>query len=488
MDTILKGQDILVIRDISAQDDSTIDDQIQRLINQGEYTLIVLISSANSDKACAAIVEKLTRSNVANHTHVILLASEQWNHMLAQARDCHEIFYLKECRLSPPPTHTPPPPHTRCNTRSFEDQPHVQQKINRVVRLLGRAKDYGIMPCALLTGETGTGKTYTAEQIAEQLKAEGGRRGKFVSVNCGSLPQEHIDSFLFGVSGRKFTGVSEGKGAIEEADDGVLFLDEIGNLPLEAQSHLLTFLDKGKYRYYGDQATERQADCVIIFGTNANLKEEIIAGKFRRDLYARINSLEIWLPTVATRISDATTGDLFLSAVIESMCRQYKGMKLTDAADRRFRQFAKAFPWHNNFRDIKHFFENLVLEMLWDPSEKVASDNVVSARQMDNTIKSFVQSLAQSDSADVTSDEQPTCETTRAQTPLPIETDNLAEYEIRTLGFLSAICRDSPNKAAAGRRFFKGKKLANPSDAITKFLKGYGLRWDYDEPNHLSRF
>ena len=354
--------------------------------------------------------------------------------------------------------------------------------------MLGRAKDYGIMPCALLTGETGTGKTYTAEQIAEQLKAEGGRRGKFVSVNCGSLPQEHIDSFLFGVSGRKFTGVSEGKGAIEEADNGVLFLDEIGNLPLEAQSHLLTFLDKGKYRYYGDQATERQADCVIIFGTNANLKEEIIAGNFRRDLYARINSLEIRLPTVATRISDATTGDMFLSAVIESMCRRYKDMKLTDAADRRFRQFAKAFPWHNNFRDIKHFFENLVLEMLWDPSEKVAPDNVVSARQMDNTIEGFVKNLAQSDSADVTRHEQPTCETTRTPTPLPIETDNLAEYEIHTLESLSVICRDSPNKAAAGRKFFKGKKLANPSDAITKFLKGYGLRWNYDAPNHLSRY
>lgn len=106
MDTILKGQDILVIRDISAQDDSKIYDvllQIQHLINQGEYTLVVLVSSVNSGETCAAVVEKLNRSNVDSHTKVILLSSEQWNHMLAQARDCHETFYLKECRLSPPP-------------------------------------------------------------------------------------------------------------------------------------------------------------------------------------------------------------------------------------------------------------------------------------------------------------------------------------------------------------------------------------------------
>lgn len=126
--------------------------------------------------------------------------------------------------------------------------------------------------------------------------------------------------------------------------------------------------------------------------------------------------------------------------------------------------------------------------MLWNPSEKVAPDNVVSARQMDNTIKGFVQCLAPSDSADVTRHELPTCKTTQAQTPLPIETDNLAEYEIHTLELLSVICRASPNKAAAGRSFFKGKKLANPSDAITKFLKRYGLKWNYDVTSHLSRF
>lgn len=121
MDAILKGQDILVIRDISAQDDSKIYDlllQIQHLINQGEYTLVVLVSSVNSGETCAAIVEKFNRSNVGNHTKVILLTSEQWIHMLAQARDSGETFYLKERCLHTPP----PPPHTHTYTH-----PHTLQ-------------------------------------------------------------------------------------------------------------------------------------------------------------------------------------------------------------------------------------------------------------------------------------------------------------------------------------------------------------------------
>jgi len=475
--TILNGEDVLVVKAITKEDDSqTIDIafSIQRKIAKGFYTLVI-ISSPTADRTCKAIVERLKRLNSNSQTRFLYLHSKDLNQTLRTAKEQNETFYINEYN----PLHEA---NKDSNTATWEiqsltDQPLIQQKLNKTVLLLSHAQEYGIAPCVLLTGETGSGKTYTAELIAERLKYNGSRKGKFVPVNCGSLPKDHIDSFLFGVVGNKFTDVKESKGAIEEADNGVLFLDEIGNLSLDAQSHLLTFLDNGRYRRYGDQSTERQADCIIIFGTNANLKKEIIAGNFRRDLYARINSFEITLPSLATRITNPETGTQFLSYTIERMCKQHGGIALTDKANFLFRTFAMSFHWQHNFRDLKHFFENLVIEVLWD-----GHDNIVSAQLMSDAIQSFTQNYP----ADIAAEESTTQEAPIINSTLPIETNNLANYEIYTLKLLISICKTSTNKADAGRRFFNGKDITNHSDAIAKFLKRYGLKWDKDAEYHVS--
>lgn len=474
--TSLNGHDILIVNGIRRSDDPfDVAFQVQRLLTNFCSSLVVFITSKETDTN-KPIIDRLKQLNGMDKQTIFIEADEkQINNEIMHAKQNAEIFHIHRYDIH---DKTESSSHSKnLNFDELSDQPNIQQKISKTILLLCHAKEYNIAPCILITGDTGSGKTHTAELIASNLKSISERRGKFVAVNCGSLPKDHIDSFLFGIVGNKFTGVKESKGAIEEANNGVLFLDEIGNLPLDAQSHILTFLDKGKYRRYGDQITDRQADCIIIFGTNANLKREIVAGNFRRDLYARINSFEIQMPTLSSRITNPITGRIFLTNITSKMCEQHGGMGLTNLAMRLFENFALSFHWQNNFRDLKHFFENLAVELLWSGESKV-----VSAKLMMDAIQSFTLNYP----TEIPNPKTEEIATNQPSQKLPIPIDGLAEHEIRTLEHLIDICAKSTNKAAAGRLFFGGKNIANHSDAITKFLKKYNLKWDSQATGHLT--
>ena len=159
---------------------------------------------------------------------------------------------------------------------------------------IAAGSDYPI----LLQGETGTGKEVFSK-LAHRLS--GRRLRPLITVNCAAIPKELVESYLFGHVKGAFTGATtDMKGKFEQADAGTLFFDEIGELPLEAQAKLLRVLQDGEIDAVGSQKT-RKVDVRIIAATNRNLKEEVAAGRFRKDLYYRLDVVQIDLPALRDR-------------------------------------------------------------------------------------------------------------------------------------------------------------------------------------------
>ncbi|MBW2519200.1 MAG: sigma-54-dependent Fis family transcriptional regulator [Deltaproteobacteria bacterium] len=153
----------------------------------------------------------------------------------------------------------------------------------------------------LITGESGTGK----ELVAQAVHHNSSRRNhRFVALNCGAMPENILESELFGYRKGAFTGAMENrKGLLEAANGGTLFLDEIGNLPLTMQKTLLRFLQEKEFRRLGD-TTPTKVDVRIISATNSDLTAEVAAGTFREDLFYRLNVINLHLPPLRDRQED----------------------------------------------------------------------------------------------------------------------------------------------------------------------------------------
>jgi transcriptional regulator with PAS, ATPase and Fis domain len=168
-----------------------------------------------------------------------------------------------------------------------------------VYELVGRVCKRDVPVCIL--GESGTGK----ELVARAVHRQSTRRHKpFTPINCAALPENLIESELFGHGRGAFTGADRDRaGLIETTDGGTLFLDEIGEMPLPAQAKLLRFLQEGEFRRVGE-TTNRIADVRVVAATNRKLEAAVEQGRFREDLYYRIRGVEITLPPLRDRGSD----------------------------------------------------------------------------------------------------------------------------------------------------------------------------------------
>ena len=197
----------------------------------------------------------------------------------------------------------------------------------------------------LVTGPNGAGK----ERIAEIVQANSAvRDGPFVVLNCGALPSELVEAELFGAEAGAYTGANKAReGRFEAADGGTLFLDEIGNLPLAAQVKLLRVLETGQFERLGSTRT-RSARVRLISATNADLRAMIREGRFREDLYYRLNVIEIAVPPLAERPDD-----------IMPLALAFAGQRavLTEAA----REALLAHEWPGNVRELKNAIERAVL-------------------------------------------------------------------------------------------------------------------------------
>jgi two-component system response regulator AtoC len=176
---------------------------------------------------------------------------------------------------------------------------YASPAMEEVVRLVEKVKDYDAT--VLVTGESGTGK----ELVARMLHYGGRRKGKpFVAINCGAIPETLLESELFGYKKGAFTEAkSDRAGLLEEAGGGTLFLDEIGELPLPLQTKLLRFLQEGEFRRLGDTET-RRVNVRIVAATARELEKEVAGGRFREDLYYRLNVIRIHVPPLRERKED----------------------------------------------------------------------------------------------------------------------------------------------------------------------------------------
>jgi transcriptional regulator with PAS, ATPase and Fis domain len=205
----------------------------------------------------------------------------------------------------------------------------------------------------LLTGESGTGKEVLA-RLAHELS--GRRRGPFVPINCAAIPESLFESELFGHERGAFTGASErARGKIEAATGGTLFLDELGDMPFAMQAKLLRFLERRRFMRVGG-TIKLEADVRLICATLRPLEEEVTAGRFRADLFYRIQGITLSVPPLRERRAD-------IPAMLEQFIAELSSRHGTEPP--RLTRSAKAallsYAWPGNVRELRNVIELLCL-------------------------------------------------------------------------------------------------------------------------------
>lgn len=209
----------------------------------------------------------------------------------------------------------------------------------------------------LITGESGVGKDVFSRIIHENSTRKHARSGRgLISVNCGAIPEGTIESELFGHVKGAFTGADRSrKGYFEEADGGTIFLDEIGELPLAMQVKLLRVLENGEIIPVGS-STAQKINVRVVAATNVDIVEAVRTGRFREDLYYRLNQISIYLPPLRERKDDVP---LLFRKFSSDVAEKYHmpPIVLTEAAKRMMMDY----PWYGNVRELKNITEQIAV-------------------------------------------------------------------------------------------------------------------------------
>lgn len=203
----------------------------------------------------------------------------------------------------------------------------------------------------LVTGESGVGKEFFPQVIHAYSSR---KHNKYVAVNCGAIPEGTIDSELFGHEKGAFTGATESrKGYFEEADGGTIFLDEVGELPLSTQVRLLRVLQTGEFIKVGS-AKVQKTNVRVVAATNNDLQKAIAEGRFREDLYYRLNTVPISVPALRERPEDIY---LLFRKFASDVAVQYRMPAIT--LDAQARELLERYHWRGNIRQLKNVAEQI---------------------------------------------------------------------------------------------------------------------------------
>jgi transcriptional regulatory protein RtcR len=336
---------------------------------------------------------------------------------------------------------------------------------NRLIENIERVSIRSKEPI-LLMGPTGAGKSQLARRIFELKKSRHQFTGNFVEVNCATIRGDAAMSALFGHTKGSFTGaVQDRKGLLVAADGGLLFLDEIGELGLDEQAMLLRAVEEKRFLPVGSDR-EVRSDFQLIAGTNRDLASEVRSGKFREDLFGRINLWTFCLPPLAKRREDIEPN---LDYELAQFARN-SGQNVTfnKEARERFLSFAQSAEalWSGNFRDL-------------NAAVKRMATLAGSARIGLDCVNEEIDRLRSAWSPTASTD----CFSPNLDQIVGEETSaSLDRFDRVQLEDVLTVCLKSSSLAEAGRTLFAisraQKKTPNDSDRLRKYLQGWGISWE----------
>ena len=316
-------------------------------------------------------------------------------------------------------------------------------------------------------GATGVGKSHLAKQIFQLKKDKFHLNGRFIDVNCATLRGDSAMSSLFGHIKGAFTGAAASRtGLLKSADQGILFLDEIGELGLDEQAMLLKALEDKSFFPVGSDK-EVQADFQLIAGTNRDLRTEVQAGRFREDLWARLNTWTFFLPNLKDRIEDIAPNIEFeLQRFAANQQRQLRFQR--DALDV-YLKFAKSkeASWQGNFRDLTASVTRLAT---------LSSGELIRSE----TVEKEIQRLKQLWSIQTTQSEFKEKDVLLKYLD-QAQLSEIDEFDQIQLRGVLQVCENAKSMADAGRQLFAASRqqrnTTNDSDRVKKYLARFGLCW-----------
>lgn len=317
----------------------------------------------------------------------------------------------------------------------------------------------------LLCGPTGAGKSFLAKQIYQLKLNQHQLSGQFVEINCATLCGDNAMSTLFGHHKGAFTGaITARSGLLKQADNGLLFLDEIGELGLDEQAILLKAIEEKKFYPLGsDKLVSSQFQ--LIAGTNRDLKQAIAEGKFREDLYARINLWSYQLPSLAERKEDIEPN---IDFELARFAQEYGTMPRFNQQSRsRYVNFATSATalWTGNFRELTASITRMAT---------LATQGNITLVQVEDEIQRLQQHWQQRTTNDAL---------------IPAKLDEFDRYQLEKV---LEVCRKSRTLSEAGRYLFAvsraQKQRANDADRLKKYLAKYDISWEQIKTDLVKTF
>lgn len=327
--------------------------------------------------------------------------------------------------------------------------------IEQIEKVAGRSR-----APMLMVGPTGAGKSFLARRVYELKRQRQGLSGRFVEVNCATLRGDSAMSTLFGHSKGAFTGAqTERAGLLRSADSGLLFLDEIGELGLDEQAMLLKAIEEKRFFPFGSDR-EVESDFQLIAGTHRDLRQWVSEGRFREDLFARINLWTFDLPGLAQRTEDIEPN---IDFELERIAReQGQVVRFNVEAKRRYLAFATSTdaPWRGNFRELTASLTRLAtLSEAGRITEEQAIEEISRLRSgwSNGQIADLVDEVLGESAA------------------------GLDLFDRAQLAQVLQVCRQSSSLSDAGRKLFavsrQERKTANDADRLRKYLLRFDLDW-----------
>jgi transcriptional regulatory protein RtcR len=348
---------------------------------------------------------------------------------------------------------------------------HRHSRITTSYRLIDRIEQVVMASRSpvLLTGATGVGKSHLARKIYDLKHSRKQIEGRFVEVNCATLRGDQSMSALFGHVKGAFTGAERDRvGLLRSADEGVLFLDEIGELGLDEQAMLLRAIEEKRFLPFGSD-TEVQSDFQLIAGTNRDLVSEVRQGRFREDLLARINLWTFRLPGLAERREDIAPNIDYELA--QNTVKTGTKTTYSKEARQRFLDFAtsSASLWSANFRDLNAAMTRMIT---------LATHGRITLEVVEEEIERLKTSWQTQSHRSTLASENDHIVTTLG----PERAEQLDLFDRLTLEQVLQVCRDSNSLSEAGRRLFHvsrtKKSTPNDADRLRKYLAKFGLDWE----------